>query len=136
MWNVLMLFHFLWIIDAFFSCSLLPHKFFVLTFVLKIQTRLSMYFYTYKRPIQYLLSKPFKKCETLSTSSHVHTRMKMSVWRSSSYNDISWLLYASLEKDEEVRGVKLLNNLILVPFFCIINLSLYCAVLYQQQEGR
>lgn len=42
-----------------------------------------------------------------------------------------WLLYASLEmNEEEERGEKLLNNLILVPFFCIINLSMFCAVLY------
>ena len=45
-----------------------------------------------------------------------------------------WLLYASLEMNEEERGVKLLNNLILVPFFCIINLSLYCTAVVMAAE--
>jgi hypothetical protein len=37
---------------------------------------------------------------------------------------------------EEERGVKLLNNLILVPFFCIINLSLNCAVYTEKVAER
>lgn len=107
-----------------FSSFHLPTTFFVLT-ICSGNLNWILYFYTYKRPIQYLLSKPFKKCETLSTFSYVHTRRKMLVGFGVAVMISCWLLYASLVKNEEERGVKLLNNLILVPFFCIINLSLY-----------
>ena len=124
-WNVLILFHFLWIIDAF-PPFISPTILFVLT-ICSGNLNWILYFYTYKQPIQYLLSKPFKKCETLSTFSYVHTRRKMLVGFGVAVAVMIswWLLYASLVKNEEERGVKLLNNLILVPFFCIINLSLY-----------
>ena len=76
-WNVLMLFHVLWIIDAFPPLNF-PTFFFVLT-ISSENSNLILYVYTSKMPIQYLLSKPFKKCETLSTFSYVHTRSKMMV---------------------------------------------------------
>ena len=51
-------------------------------FVLTISSENSnsiLHVYIKNLPIQYLLSKPFKKCETLSTFSHVHTRKKIMV---------------------------------------------------------
>lgn len=128
-----------WWFFIFFELLMLflPHKtfFWCWLFVLNIQTDFSSSIHT-NSLFNICLVNHSKNVRHYPPSSlmSVHTRKK--IWFGVAVDVMisCWLLYASLEMNEEERGVKLLNNLILVPFFCIINSI--CTVLHTNNSRK